>query len=75
MGGKEEDIALARPFVEQFARKIETVGPLGSGMAVKSINNCLNSAHLLTITEGLIALKKLGIEYISCWNCNNRPLE
>ena len=36
-------------------------GPVGAGAATKSINNVLNSAHLLLATEGMLALKSYGV--------------
>ena len=38
------------------------IGPVGAGDATKSINNVLNSAHLLLATEGMLALKRYGVE-------------
>jgi len=41
------------PLVTQsFSKKSVYCGKSGSGMAVKSINNALNTAHLLLATEG-----------------------
>merc|ERR1712224_148328 len=61
VGGEDEDVELAWEFIETFTKKREHVGPLGAGMAVKSVNNILNTAHLMLATEGLISLTKAGI--------------
>eukprot|EP00392_Amoebophrya_sp_AT5.2_P008964 g8992.t1 len=61
---REEVLARVLPLIEgTFAGKgkVHVVGPLGSGHAVKSLNNVLNSLHLIAATEGLLALKKIGI--------------
>jgi len=72
LGGKDEDVQRATPIVSQFSRKVEHIGPLGSGHGVKSINNLLNSAHLLAITEGLLALKETaGIPAADAVRCIN----
>jgi hypothetical protein len=35
---------------------------LRSGDAVKAINNVMNTAHVLIAAEGLLALKKFGVQ-------------
>jgi hypothetical protein len=42
-------------------KKLVRCGRLGSGHAIKAVNNTLNVAHLALATEGLLALAKLGI--------------
>ena len=44
-----------------YTSRAITCGGIGSGMAVKSINNILNTAHCLVAAEGLLALKKFGV--------------
>ena len=48
--------------VEYSSGPADECGPVGAGDATKSINNVLNSAHLLLATEGMLALKKYGVE-------------
>ena len=44
---------IVMPLVTQsFSKKSVYCGKSGSGMAVKSVNNALNTAHLLLATEG-----------------------
>ena len=45
-----------------FSKKAVLCGPVGSGMAVKSINNAMNTAHLCIAAEGLLALRNFGVE-------------
>lgn len=45
-----------------WSSKVVRCGPLGSGDAVKAVNNVMNAAHLLLATEGCVALKKYGVE-------------
>lgn len=50
------------PLVEAtFSKKAVYCGSSGSGMAVKAINNILNTAHCLIATEGLLALQNFGV--------------
>ena len=54
---------VVRPIAEGFAKKIVHVGDKhGSGCAVKAVNNSLNMLNLLSASEGLIALKRFGVE-------------
>jgi NAD-binding of NADP-dependent 3-hydroxyisobutyrate dehydrogenase len=51
------------PIVTQsFSKKAVYCGPSGSGMAMKAINNILNTAHCLLAAEGMLALKAFGVE-------------
>ncbi|KIQ55188.1 NAD(P)-dependent oxidoreductase [Meiothermus taiwanensis] len=61
-GGSPEDFARARPVMEVYAAKIVHVGPLGSGHAVKAINNALLAVNLWVLSEGMAALVKQGVE-------------
>lgn len=63
VGGKDPGvIEQSLDFIRNtFGKKVVSVGPVGSAHAVKSINNCLNSSHLLIASEGLCALKAMGV--------------
>ena len=51
------------PFISLFAqKKIVHCGNVGSGHAVKAINNALNAAHLILGAEALIALRNFDID-------------
>jgi 3-hydroxyisobutyrate dehydrogenase len=57
-----EALLVAAPLVALFAHKaVVRTGPLGSGHAVKAINNALNVAHLAIASEGLLALAAMGV--------------
>ncbi|CAD7929645.1 unnamed protein product [Amoebophrya sp. A120] len=71
LGGEPADVERVLPIVKTFAAKTQHVGPLGSGHAVKSVNNLLNSLHLMAATEGLLALKKIGIDPTKALECIN----
>lgn len=61
LGGNDNLVQAVQPLLA-FAGKTFHCGPIGSGMACKSINNILNTAHLLVGAEGLLMLKKLGVD-------------
>lgn len=61
-GGTDSAYERALPVISSFAGKLERLGPVGSGMAVKAINNALNVAHLMIASEGLLALKRHGVD-------------
>ena len=61
VGGEEAVLEQVRPVIEQMATSIVHVGPVGSGMAVKAVNNALLAASLWAAAEGLTALTKTGV--------------
>lgn len=62
VGGKDEAVAVARPALETFGSIVQHVGGVGTGHAVKAVNNALNATHLAMAAEGLLALVKAGVE-------------
>jgi 3-hydroxyisobutyrate dehydrogenase len=61
VGGPEADVQRGRPYLESFASRIEHVGPVGAGHALKAINNSLLAVNILALAEGLAALAKAGV--------------
>lgn len=61
LGGEEPWVTRARPFVQPFAGRIEHVGPVGAGHALKAVNNALLALNIVAAGEGLAALVKLGV--------------
>ncbi len=51
----------ARPVLACFGKRIEHLGPVGAGSAVKAVNNALLAAHILAFGEGFVALAKAGV--------------
>jgi 3-hydroxyisobutyrate dehydrogenase len=60
-GGSEADVARAAQVIAPFAAKVVRMGPVGSGHAVKAVNNALLAVNILAVGEGLVALAKLGV--------------
>ena len=46
----------------QVMGKVEMTGPLGSGHAMKSLNNYVSAAGLIASLEALNAARKIGID-------------
>jgi 3-hydroxyisobutyrate dehydrogenase len=61
VGAEDDTFARARPVLEAFGRRIEHVGPVGAGQAVKAVNNALLAANILAFGEGFAALAKAGV--------------
>lgn len=61
VGGTEEVFRRARPILDAFGRRVEHMGPLGAGHAMKAVNNALLAVNILAVGEGLAALVKSGI--------------
>jgi 3-hydroxyisobutyrate dehydrogenase len=61
-GGEESVFERVRPVVEAFGKKIVHAGPVGSGDALKAVNNALLAVHILSAAEGLAVLSKAGVD-------------
>jgi 3-hydroxyisobutyrate dehydrogenase len=61
VGGDEATFARAQPVLEAFGRRIEHMGPVGAGHAMKAVNNALLAVNLEALGEGLAALVKAGV--------------
>jgi 3-hydroxyisobutyrate dehydrogenase len=61
-GGDASVFERVRPVVEAFGKKIVHAGPVGSGDALKAVNNALLAVHILSTAEGLAILVKAGVD-------------
>jgi len=61
VGGDEESFARARPVLSAFGKRIEHLGPVGAGHAMKAVNNALLAVNLIAVGEALAALVKAGV--------------
>jgi 3-hydroxyisobutyrate dehydrogenase len=61
VGGDEDTFRRALPILRSFGTRIEHMGPVGSGDAMKAINNALLAVNILGVGEGLAALVKAGV--------------
>ena len=61
VGADEQTFARARPVLALMGSRIEHVGAVGSGHALKAVNNALLAVNILAVGEGLAALVKAGV--------------
>lgn len=61
VGGSDEAFARALPILQVFGKRIEHVGPVGAGHALKAVHNSLIALHLFGLGEALTTLAKAGV--------------
>jgi 3-hydroxyisobutyrate dehydrogenase len=61
-GGETTVFERVRPVIEAFGKKIVHAGQVGSGDALKAVNNALLAVHILSAAEGLAILVKAGVD-------------
>jgi 3-hydroxyisobutyrate dehydrogenase len=62
VGGDGEVLEQVGPVLDAVAGLVVHVGPTGTGMAVKAVNNTLLATALLAAGEGLTVLQRLGVD-------------
>jgi 3-hydroxyisobutyrate dehydrogenase len=60
-GGRAEVVERCRPIFQVLGSRIFHSGPLGSGHAVKALNNMCSAAGLIAAAEVLLVGKKFGV--------------
>lgn len=60
-GGVARDVEEAHPVLSAMGRSIFATGPLGSGHAMKALNNYVSAAGLLAASEALEVARRFGI--------------
>jgi len=61
VGGEHEAVKKATPLMKIMGQNIFSVGPVGSGRAVKALNQIISALNTLTLCETVVLGKKLGI--------------
>jgi 3-hydroxyisobutyrate dehydrogenase len=61
-GGDEASLNRARPLFDILGKRVFHLGPTGAGHTMKSINNLITAASLLSTTEGLIMGTGSGLD-------------
>ncbi len=61
-GGRPEHVERARPVLEKLGAKIILTGPLGSGHAMKALNNYVSAAGLAAAAEALLVARAFGLD-------------
>lgn len=61
LGGSADDVARVTPWLEPMGNVVAT-GEVGSGHAMKALNNLLSATHLLATAEAMLAGERLGLD-------------
>jgi 3-hydroxyisobutyrate dehydrogenase len=61
VGGEPGDYERALPILQAFGKRIEHMGPVGTGHAMKAVNNALLAVNIEAVGEGMIALARAGV--------------
>ena len=62
VGGDAADLERARPVLEAMGTTITLVGPIGSGQAVKAVNQVILAGTYLGVAEGIVLAIKAGLD-------------
>ncbi len=62
VGGDEVDVARVRPLLERIGRRVDHLGPVGSGNAMKLVNNLLTIGNTALATEAIALAQELGLD-------------
>lgn len=61
VGGDEALLERVRPVLARFGKRIVHCGAVGTGDALKAVNNALLAMHIWGTAEGLVALERAGV--------------
>ncbi len=61
-GGEAADVERAQPLLRAMGRTITHVGPVGSGQAVKAVNQVILAGTYLGVAEGIVLAMKAGLD-------------
>jgi 3-hydroxyisobutyrate dehydrogenase len=62
VGGEAADLERARPVLATMGTTITHVGPVGSGQAVKAVNQVIIAGTYLGVAEGIVLALKSGLD-------------
>ncbi len=71
VGGDAATIARCRPLLEAMGKRIFLTGPLGSGHAMKALNNYVSAAGLAAAAEAVLAGQRFGLDPANVVNILN----
>ena len=62
VGGRDADVARARPVLEAFGANIVHQGPPGAGQHTKMVNQILIASGMVGVCEGLLYAQRAGLD-------------
>lgn len=64
-GGEAATVERVRPVLEKMGSRIFLTGPLGSGHAMKALNNYVSAAGLAAVAEALVVGVRFGLDPVA----------
>jgi 3-hydroxyisobutyrate dehydrogenase len=61
VGGQEKILEKVKPILSAMGKKISYMGPVGSGQAIKLVNNLITAESMIIISETLLFAENIGI--------------
>lgn len=62
VGGTDDDVAAATPYLEVVGKTIVHVGPAGSGQTVKAANQLIVAGNYELVAEAIVLLRAYGVD-------------
>lgn len=62
VGASAADLQRVQPLLQAMGRQVHHLGPLGSGHAMKCLNNCVTAMTFAATTEALLAGRRAGLD-------------
>jgi 2-hydroxy-3-oxopropionate reductase len=62
VGGADDDVAAARPYLEAVGSTVVHVGPAGAGQTVKAANQLIVAGNIQLLAEALVFLEAHGVD-------------
>ncbi|SHL43283.1 2-hydroxy-3-oxopropionate reductase [Pseudonocardia thermophila] len=62
VGGADDDVAAARPYLEAMGSTVVHVGPPGAGQTVKAANQLIVAGNIQLLAEALVFLEAHGVD-------------
>jgi 3-hydroxyisobutyrate dehydrogenase len=62
VGGEPDDFERAKPILAAMGKTITHLGPVGSGQAVKAVNQVILAGTYLGVAEGIVLALKAGLD-------------
>jgi 2-hydroxy-3-oxopropionate reductase len=62
VGGRPEDVARVRPYLEAMGTTVDHLGPLGAGQLAKACNQIVVAATLTALSEALVLARRGGLD-------------
>lgn len=71
VGGDKDDFEMVKPVLQCMATYIFYMGPLGSGHAMKTLNNYIMASSICALSDSLVTGQKYGLDPQTMVDCLN----